>query len=160
MKKILIALALVLSTGAFAQTTEKEDLAIIQGLYGKEKTEIMKGFMNLSPEQTTAFQPVYDAYETERKELSRKKIALVDDYAANVTALTDAKAEELTKAVLKNNLDFEKLYSKTFGKAKKAIGAINAAKFIQFEVYLQTSIREVIQDNLPFIDELDNTKKG
>jgi hypothetical protein len=50
------------------------------------------------------------------------------------------------------------LLSKTFSKAKKVIGGKNAAKFVQLEQYLQTIIRSHIQDNIPFIDELDKTK--
>ncbi|PIF34498.1 hypothetical protein CLU81_5149 [Flavobacterium sp. 9] len=158
MKKLLIVLILTLSATLNAQSSAKDELAIIQSSYGKSKTDLINQYMALSPEQTTAFQPVYDSYEAERKVLGQKKIQIIDDYAAKYATLTDADADQLTKANLKNNLDVEKLYSKTYEKAKKAIGATNAAKFIQLEVYLQTSIREEIQDSIPFIGEIDKTK--
>ena len=69
-----------------------------------------------------------------------------------------SKILSLAKGTLKSNLGYEKLYDKTYTKAKKAIGAINAAKFIQLEVYLQTAIRSQILDSIPFIGEIEKSK--
>jgi methanogenic corrinoid protein MtbC1 len=157
MKKLLILLVLTLSVSLNAQSSSKDELAIIQSSYGKSKTDLVNVYMALSPAQTKAFQPVYDSYEAERKVLGQKKIQIIDEYAAKYATLTDADADQLTKANLKNNLEVEKLYDKTYEKAKKVIGATNAAKFIQLEIYLQTTIRGEIQDSIPFIDEIDKT---
>jgi hypothetical protein len=159
MKKVIVILVLaVASFSSYAQSTFKEDVEIVQSVYGKSKSDLVKEYMNLSDEQATAFIKVYDNYEAERKALGQAKFQLINDYAANYNTLTDAKADELAKATLKNNLAYEKLYTKTYGHAKKAIGAINAAKFIQLEVYLQTTIRNEIQNSIPFIGELDKSK--
>lgn len=156
MKKLLLLLVLIFTVGAFAQS--KEDVEIIQAVYGKSKADLMKQYLNLNEAQTVAFQPIYDKYETERKALGKKKIQIINDYAVNYATLDDAKAAELTEANLKNNLDLEKLLSSTFGKVKKAIGGVNAAKFVQLEQYLQVTVRNEIQDSIPFIGELDKTK--
>ncbi|OUL62356.1 hypothetical protein [Flavobacterium sp. AJR] len=158
MKKFLIALLLVVSANSFAQSLAKEDVDVIQSIYGKSKSDLVKQYMNLSDEQTAAFQKIYDDYEVERKALGQNIIKVVDDYATNYATLTDAKADELAKGTLKSNLGYEKLYDKTYTKAKKAIGAINAAKFIQLEVYLQTAIRSQILDSIPFIGEIEKSK--
>lgn len=157
MKKLFLLLVITVSTTMFAQSSD--DIAIIQDIYGKSKTELVNDFLNLKEPQATAFKEVYNNYETERKALGQKKIQLISDYAANYDTLTDENADELTKNNLKINVDQEKLFSKTYGKAKKAIGAINAAKFIQLEQYLQTTIRAEVQDAIPFIGELEKTKK-
>lgn len=72
--------------------------------------------------------------------------------------MTDAKADVIVKGTLKNNQAYDKLYSVYYEKAKKAVGALNAAKFIQLEIYLQTEIRSSIQNAIPFVGELDMTK--
>lgn len=159
MKKIiLILIVAITSFTSYAQSSYKEDLEVVQSIYGKSKSDLVKQYMNLSDAQSAAFTKVYDNYETARKALGQAKFQLVNDYAANYATLTDEKADELAKGTLKNHLDYEKLYSKTYGQAKKAIGAINAAKFIQLEVYLQTIIRAEIQEAIPFIGELDKSK--
>lgn len=157
MKKLFLFLAIAASTSLFAQSAD--DVALVQSLYGKSKGDIIKDYLNLSEPQATAFNAVYDSYETERKALSQKKIQIINDYAVNYDKITDEKADELAKNNLKNNVDFEKLLSKAYGKAKKAVGPVNAAKFIQLEQYFQTTIRSAVQDQIPFIGELDKTKK-
>lgn len=142
----------------YGQSSYNEDLEVVQRIYGKSKADVVKQYMNLSDAQTAAFSKVYDSYEAERKALGQSKFQLINDYAANYETLTDAKADELAKGTLKNHMAYEKLYSKTYNQAKKAIGAINAAKFIQLEVYLQTIIRSEILESIPFIGELDKSK--
>ncbi|WKL49362.1 hypothetical protein Q1W71_06110 [Flavobacterium pectinovorum] len=157
MKKLFLLSALLISTILSAQSTD--DVILVQSLYGKSKGDIIKDYLNLAEPQATAFQAVYDNYEAERKALGQKKIQIINDYAINYDKITDEKADELAKNNLKNNVDFEKLLSKAYGKAKKAIGPINAAKFIQLEQYFQTTIRSAVQDEIPFIGELEKTKK-
>ncbi|MDW8850833.1 hypothetical protein SD960_12065 [Flavobacterium sp. MMLR14_040] len=157
MKKLFLFLAIIASTTLFAQSTD--DVILVQSLYGKSKGDIIKDYLNLPEPQATAFQAVYDNYEAERKALGQKKMQIINDYAINYDKITDEKADELAKNNLKNNVDFEKLLSKAYGKAKKAVGPINAAKFIQLEQYFQTTIRSAVQDEIPFIGELEKTKK-
>jgi len=157
MKKLFLFLSIIVSTSIFAQSTD--DVILVQSLYGKSKGDIIKDYLNLAEPQATAFQAIYDNYEAERKALGQKKMQIINDYAINYDKITDEKADELAKNNLKNNVDFEKLLSKAYGKAKKAVGPINAAKFIQLEQYFQTTIRSAVQDEIPFIGELEKTKK-
>jgi hypothetical protein len=159
MKKLSLIFIMAIATfSSYAQSSFKEDVEVLQSVYGKSKSDLVKQYMNLSDTQSAAFTKVYDNYETERKALGQAKFQLINDYAVNYETLTDAKADELAKGTLKNHIAYEKLYSKTYGQAKKAIGAINAAKFIQLEVYLQTVIRAEILESIPFIGELDKSK--
>ena len=159
MKKLLFIAALAISSASFAQSGMKEDVEIIQSLYGKDKKDLIGAYMKLQEPQAAAFWKIYDAYETERKALGMKKMELIKDYANNYETLTDEKADELAKATLKNSASYEKLYSKYYGKAKKELGALNAAKFMQLEMALQTEVRSEIQNSIPFIGEIDRSKK-
>jgi hypothetical protein len=159
MKQLLLAAALAISSVGFGQSGIKEDIDIIQSAWGKTKQELIDSSMKLKEPQAAAFWKIYDAYEAERKTLGATRLRLINDYTINYETLTEAKADELAKATLKNNLDYEKLYSKYYDKVKKATGAINAAKFIQLETALQTAIRSETQDAIPFIGEIDRTKK-
>ncbi len=159
MKKIFLLLVLVVAGSGYAQTSSlSDDVAMIQDIYGKSKSDLVKQYMNLLEPQASAFQKVYDEYEIERKVLGQKKMQIIKDYADHYATLDDAKAAELTEANLKNTADFDKLLSKTFGKVKKAAGGRNAAKFVQLEQYLQVTIKAEIQNSIPFIDEIDRSK--
>jgi hypothetical protein len=114
--------------------------------------------MALTGTQATEFTKVYEAYEVERKKLGKEKIEIINQYATDYTALTDEKADVLAKESLKNIVAFEKLHSAYYDKTKKAIGAKNALKFMQLEIYLETEIRSSIQNAIPFVGELDMAK--
>jgi hypothetical protein len=158
MKKLILFLAIAVSTSALAQSTEKEDVDIVQAVYGKSKKDLVASYMNIQGVNADAFWKTYDEYEVARKTLGQTKIQIINDYGANYSTLTDEKADQLAKAAMKNNMDYEKLFSKYYDKNKKIIGAIQAAKWIQLEVYLQTVIRGEIQDAIPFIGQLEKSK--
>src|SRR5689334_13453168 len=128
-KHILLIAALLFSSVAFSQSN-KEDVDLIQAQYGKNKKELIKKYMQLSETQASAFWKLYDEYEAERKALGRDKIKLIEDYANNYKTLTDAKADEITKAAIENNLSTEKLYKKYYDKFSQAVGGLNASKFM------------------------------
>jgi len=158
MKKLLLLCVVAFSSATFAQSSLKDDIDVVQSVYGKSKSELVKQYMGLSGTQATDFAKVYEAYEVERKKLGEEKINLINQYATDYAALTDAKADVIVKGVLKNNTAYDKLYASYYEKVKKAIGAINATKFIQLEIYLQTEIRSSLQNAIPFVGELEMTK--
>jgi hypothetical protein len=158
MKKVLLLFAVAFSVTTFAQSTSKDDIDIVQSIYGRSKSELVIQYMALSGTQATDFTKVYDAYEVERKKLGQEKIQLINQYATDYSTMTDEKADVLAKGTLKNNAAYDKLYSTYYEKTKKIIGAMNAMKFMQLEVYLQTEIRSSLQNAIPFVGELDMTK--
>lgn len=158
MKKLILLFAVAFSATTFAQSTLKEDIDIVQSVYGKSKAELVSQYMGLTGVQAADFAKIYEAYELERKKLGEEKVHLINQYATDYTVLTDAKADAITKGALKNNLAYDKLYSSYYEKVKKAIGATNATKFIQLEIYLQTEIRSSLQNAIPFVGELEMSK--
>ena len=105
----LLVAALLFTSVTFAQSN-KEDVDIIQASYGKSKKELIKEYMKLTEPKAASFWTLYDEYEVERKALGREKIRLIEDYANNYKTLTDAKADEISRAAIENNLSMEKLY--------------------------------------------------
>ena len=71
MKKVFLILLVALTTGAFAQSTSKEDLDVIQGIYGKSKKELAVAYMAIPEAQSAAFWKIYDEFEIERKVLGK-----------------------------------------------------------------------------------------
>lgn len=158
MRNLLLIATFVISSVTFAQNTAKEDVEVIQGMYGKSKKELVNSYMELNESMAADFWKVYDAFEEERKALGKKRIQLINDYITNYETLSNEKADQLVKATLKNNGAYEKLYSKYYEKMKKVIGARDAAKFIQLEHGLQTAIMSETQNAIPFIGDMDRAK--
>ncbi len=142
----------LLTLSAYAQSN-KEEVSIIQNLYGMEKKEVIRQVMDLTDIQASGFWPIYDEYETERKKLGADRIAIINDYINSYTTLTDAKADELINRVFKNDAALDKLQKTYYGKIKKVLSPLKAAQFTQVESYLQTAIRSAVSEELPFIGE-------
>lgn len=154
---LLFAFIVCSALGSFAQSN-KEDVDMIQSMYGKNKKELIQAYMTIPDSQKEGFWKLYDQYETDRKSLGKERIALIEDYANNYATLDDKKASDLMSKKMKSNESFSKLQKKYFGSMSKQIGGLQASKFFQLEDYLDNNIKLMIQENIPFIDELDKTK--
>jgi hypothetical protein len=153
----VLVVALFLSTIGFGQSN-KEDIDMIQAMFGKSKKELIQAYMVLPDAQTAGFWSMYDKYENERKALGRERINLIEGYANAYETMTDAKATDLMTKKNKWINKYTAMQSKYFTSMSAIIGGKQASKFMQLEDYIENNIRLEIQDAIPFIDELDKTK--
>lgn len=159
MKKLFFTVAVFISLHSIAQNTFKEDVDMIQSIYGKTKKELVGAYMKVEPAKADGFWKLYDRYEDQRKSLSRKRMGIIADYANNYSTLTDDKANQLANELFANNIAVEKLHKSYYRKFKKLMGGLDAAKLMQVESYLQNSIRAEVQEAIPFIGEIDRSRK-
>ncbi len=159
MKKILLIAACSFLAFTSNAQSNTDEIALIQSAYGMEKKALIKQYMKLSSADSAGFWSAYDAYEVERKEIGKKRISVITDYAKNYMNLTDEKATELINTSLDNQLEFSKLMRSTFAKMSKTIGGKKAAQFIQIENYLENVIRLEIADEIPFVGEMEKSQK-
>ena len=161
MKRIIITIIFSAFTlGVFAQIS-KEDLAIVQAHFQKDKKELVTLAMKLNETQGHAFWPVYDEYETKRVALSTQRIGIINDYLKAYKTITDQDATALMGRLFANDMSLIELQKSFFPKFSAAIGGTNAAKFYQVEYYVQLVVKEKVMTSLPFIghDLNQNTAK-
>lgn len=155
-----LAFTCFMALATFAQDADDvaEEFKALQNAFGKDKAELVKQYMAIPAEKDADFWNVYDQYETARKALGKSRAQLIMDYASSYATLDDKKAAELLKR--KNDLtdEFTKLQRKFYPMFTKAVGGVQAAKFFQLEDYLNNIINVGIQNNIPFIGELDKSK--
>jgi hypothetical protein len=160
MKKIsLLFVLFFVSIGVFAQS-DKEDIAMIQNMFGKAKKDIMAAGMNIPEDKKTAFWGLYDQYEEARKGLGRERIDLIKSYADKYASMDDKAADAMMKQKMKWLKNYSKMQGKYYKKMSKLVGGLNASRFFQLEDYLENNIRLSIQESIPFIGELDKTRKN
>lgn len=154
MKKAFLTLASVfVMTLSYSQSL-KEEVQIFQNVFGKEKKATAAQFIKIEDAaKKDAFWALYDAYETERKALGEKRIALVSAYVANYNSLTDDKIEAILMQSVKVNEGLENLVIKYYKKMKKPVGIKTAAQFAQVENYFLAAVRYELSAQLPFIGE-------
>ncbi|TMI64646.1 MAG: hypothetical protein E6H07_01645 [Bacteroidetes bacterium] len=158
MKRVIILSAvLMLSTCMFAQSN-KEDVDLIQSIFGKEKKELVQVYMTIPEAKSVKFWSLYDVYETARKKLGQERIKIIEAYATNYETLDNKKATDLTTKKLAWADKYTKFQQLYLTKFTAVIGGLQAAKFIQLEDYIENCIRLSIQEDIPFIGELEKTK--
>ena len=150
---LIIALLSIFSTVSFSQTNT-EEIDYYQSIFGMEKKQAITEFLQL--EENDPFWSMYDEYEKERKELGKKRIELLTNYANNYLTLTDEKTSELIEQTISIRKKVDKLIVSYYKKVKKGNGAKVAAQFYQLENYILVAIRLTILEDMPFIGELDD----
>jgi hypothetical protein len=161
MKKLISIVAFMVA-GFFlnelmAQGAE-DDIQIIQGAWGKQKRDLVRIAMELSAKDSVKFWPVYDKYEVARKKIGRDRLMILNEYVASYDRLTNAKADTLVNRLFKNDAANSQLLQQYYNNMKKALNALQAAKFLHVESFLQSYIKTHLQANLPFIGDLEHTK--
>jgi len=150
---LLILTVFTINIGSsFAQTIDDE-ITMVQEAFGKDKKIIVEAFMGLPETMAPAFWTVYEEYETARLDLGRERIKIINDYLETYSQLGEAEADALAIRSLKNDVALTKLHSTYYKKFKKATSALNAAKFLQIDTYIHNTIRNAMQQQLPFIGE-------
>jgi hypothetical protein len=132
---VLVSIGAMLGI-SFAQQQEEnldQTLESVRADIRADKVAIVSDTMNLKSPEADKFWPVYRQYETEVAKLNDKRIALLKDYAAKFSTMTDAEA----KSMAERSFDWEnsrtQLRKSYFDKFAKATSAMTAAKFFQIE---------------------------
>src|SRR5687767_8176369 len=155
MKKILLTAVMVgLACLAYSQSN-KEEVDLMQSVFGMEKKAMAAEFIKLEGTQKDAFWIAYDQYESKRKELGKKRLDLLNKYVSSYTSLDDASTDRVIKDVMHLQGETDKLIVTYYNKIKKGSGIKAAAQFYQFENYILSKIRSEIMEEIPLIGEFD-----
>lgn len=165
MKK-LFCLLMILGTAwqLCAQTTPvaaivPQDDDLVTQIFGKNKESLLEDFLKISPTEMQSFQTAFLEYETEKRPWLTERIALLKMYNEEFTSIDERKMNTLTRQFINNDLEFGRLQMRYFRRMNKLLGATRAAKFFQLDNYLEQSSRVFLQNQLPFIKELETDRQ-
>lgn len=155
MKKVLLIAAglLMLAIQPIISQTIDEEISMVQDAFGKDKKTIVEAAMELPADMAPKFWAVYDEYETARLANGRERIKIINDYLESYENLGEAEADALALRSLKNDIELSHLHETYYKKFKKETSALIAAKFMQIDTYIHNTIRNALQQELPFIGE-------
>jgi Spy/CpxP family protein refolding chaperone len=157
MKSKIFALAILMALPIFsmAQSPSLDDeITLIQSAFGMEKQALVRQYMDLPESRSQAFWNIYQQYEQERRSVARERLKIINEYLENYENLDEAKLDDLAKRRLKVDASRAKLHSKYYKMFKKATNATDAAKFLQLDDYIHSTISLVLLESLPFIGEI------
>jgi hypothetical protein len=119
-----------------------------------QKAELLGAVMVLSASDAAKFWPIYNDYEVQLTKLNDQRVANIMEYAKAYDQMTDEKADSLIQTAMDYQKDRAVLLAKTYQQVKGAIGATQAARFVQVEHQLLLIIDLQIAASLPVIGEV------
>jgi hypothetical protein len=148
----LIIAAMFMTTFAYTQSN-KEEVDLLQAAFGKDKKAVVADFVKPAEGQKAAFWKLYDEYETQRKELGKQRIDLLQQYADQYLTMTSEQADAWTRKVIELQKKTDNLIATYYLKVKAVTDGIVATQFYQIENYILTAIRMQLLQNVPFIQK-------
>jgi len=152
---LLALTALVVASPLLQAQTIQDEAQLIEEIWGKGKKALVDYYMEFSEQEASGFWPVYEEYAAKNRELVAERIRVLNFYAENYGNFSAEDADAMVNTVLDNQKAVAKLQKKYYKKMKKAIDPVRAAQFLQMERYLQASVWQAINEEIPFIGELE-----
>lgn len=157
MKKTIFTLILTLvtmSSTVFAQSN-KEEVDLMQSVFGMEKKAMVAEFIQLDGNKNDVFWTIYDEYEVKRKELGQRRLTLLNNYANSYNTLDETATGNILNEMMQLQVNTDRLIGTYARKIKKKVDVKTAAQFYQIEGYILSKIRVSILENIPVIGEMD-----
>ena len=154
MKKLILAIVFALMALPSFSQTQKDEVAIFQNAFGIEKRTLIENYMKIDASKAAEFWKLYEAYETSRRAIGLKRIENMTKYADNYDNFTTESINAIMKNALTVQKDMTALWGSTYKKMSKVISPVEAAKFIQAEMYIENTIRQALLEKVPLIGEL------
>ena len=164
---LLLIFALLLCPATFAQLQQdqtqtapsamtdvqnknlQEYVELLRSDVRQQKAEIMGAMMALNIADSAKFWPIYNEYDGELTKLNNQRLADIKEYAANYDNINDTRADELIQKAFAHQKGRKELLAKYYGRVKDALGAVEAARFLQVEDQLLELIDLQIASYLP-----------
>ena len=161
MRRIIITLALIAAgasgVGAGQAPAEREDKSLNLAAYAEllrsdvraQKVAILTEVMGFTEKEDAAFWPIYREYDLEMSKLGDERLALIREYAAGYSTLTDELANSLATKAMDLGSRRNAALHKCYEKVKTALSPRTALRFLQVEHQLQLVIDLQIAASLP-----------
>ena len=133
---------------AGSELTSAQWLAKIQA----DRKGIVVKAMELSPEETKAFLPLYEQFQREMAPVRSTFARAVVDYAGTDKSMTDANARRLAEQVLGAGKDEARLREKHFKQLVKVLPARKAARYVQVENKIDSIVRFEAARAIPLVE--------
>ncbi len=151
MKKLFVVLALLLvAKTAYAQEQYAE---LLKSDIKTQKVAVLTEAMALEEAQSEPFWQIYRDYDYELSAIVEQRIALIKDYAASFSTMTDDKAADLAKLSFKVESDRAKLREKYYKKFAKDVSPLVGARWLMLERTINNLMDLQIAAEMPLIQE-------
>jgi hypothetical protein len=136
---------------AKGKAVSPQDVELMRKDIRSEKKQLVAQNLDLTPAEATKFWPIYDQYTAEAAKINDKKIAVIEEYAANQKTLTDERALVLVKQWQDADIAATQLLEKYIPIMAAVIGGKKAARFGQVDKRISLIVDLQIASDMPLV---------
>jgi hypothetical protein len=149
MRFVSLALAVVIAAAAapgltFAQDGMKADEQILIKQIQTDRRTVYAQNLELTEQESKAFWPIYDEFESASKKITDARLELLNQYAEKFDALTDADARQMLDRRMELDKQAFTLRQKYAKKVQQALPSVKALRYVQ----LQDRIDNLLAGNM------------
>ena len=156
MRRLVTALAIAacLAAPAIAQTAETANMEILRQKIKADKKLVVAENLKLTDAESTAFWPVYDAYQKDLQAINKRLTAAVLAYADayNRGPVSNDVAKKLLDEALAIDEAEVKLKTTAVPKILAVLPATKAARYIQIENKIRAVVRYELAAGIPLVE--------
>jgi Spy/CpxP family protein refolding chaperone len=169
----LLVIAGVLSAGSasmFAQESQKpvaqdvsdadapphslsdQDIEMMRADLRAQRKQIVAQNMNLTPDEATKFWPIFEQYRKEAIKPNDERWAVIKDYAANSSTMTDAQAYNYIKRLAAVDEELIALRLRYVAVFEKAVSPKKTALWYQIDRRIDLLINLQLSSQIPMVN--------
>ncbi len=124
-------------------------IAVFRAEMRADRATIITQAMNFSDKDAAVFWPIYRKYEYERSTVDDRRVAVIKEYAAKYSTLTDADAKGMAERMFDCETRIAELRKTYFKKFNKVLPSLTVAKFFQLEHRIDLLVDMKVESSLP-----------
>jgi hypothetical protein len=169
MRTMRLVLVVSLLIGAFVSATQAADtqsfvprqanLDLLLDTIRANRKAFVAVNLQLTPEESEKFWPLYDRYQQEMNVVGDRLAALVDDYIKNFQTMSNEKALEILNGYLAAEADRLAIRRKYVDEFAKILPGRTVGRFFQIENKMDAVLRYDLAATIPVVDEQPAGKK-
>ncbi len=151
MKKLAFLVAGLIVALPGAASAQEQYMELLRQDINTQKTAILTEAMALNDAQAEKFWPIVREYDLERARISDRRLDVIKKYAANYETMTPDMADDLMSESMKIDSDMMNLKKDYYKKISKELSAVEGARFLQVENFVDNLLRLQVQSELPLV---------
>ncbi len=154
MHRLHVAIVLLLcsvSLPVLAQDKPADTMQIVREKIQADKKLLVATNMDLTEKEAQAFWPVYESYQKDLGLLNGRMLVLLQDYAKNYQAMTDAAAKKLVGEYLAIEQDRVQLKQAYLPKLHQTLPEKKVVRYLQIENKIEAVIRYELARKIPLV---------
>jgi hypothetical protein len=144
-----LALLLLLSATASAQTALDEQIALVRQSANADRKSILMGNINFTADESAEFWPAWNEYRAAAAANGDRTLALIKDFANNYEEMTNQKASELMSDHFSISMQGVVIKQNFAKKINQFMPAQKAMRVIQIENKLDAAIDMQLASEIP-----------